>query len=73
MKNNKFKNNKTNFLYILGRHTWYLQPLDFKINMLFKEALKMKYINEITFLLDNKNKVILNYKYQKENIIKIVN
>ena len=41
--------------------------------MLFKEALKMKYINEITFLLDNKNKVILNYKYQKENIIKIVN
>ena len=59
-------NNKTNFVYIPGGLTRYLQPLDIGINMPFKKALPLKYIEEKTSNLVNNNKILSNPKPQSE-------
>ncbi len=72
-KSNEFNINRTNFIYIPGGFTRYLQPLDIGINMPFKKALQMKYIEEKTLKFLGNNKIIVNNKQKRENIIDVVN
>ena len=59
-------NNKTNFVYIPGGLTRYFQALDIDINIPFKKALQIKYIEEKTSNLVNNNKILSNPKPQSE-------
>lgn len=40
-----FDKNKTNYVYIPGELTPYLQPLDIGVNKIFKSSLKNEYKN----------------------------
>ena len=70
---NEFNINRTNYIYIPGGLTRYLQPLDIGINMPFKKALQFKYIEEKTLNFSGNNKILVNIKQKREHIIDVVN